>query len=65
MDKDLKFLVKQLVEYVGLYSAGLIIASILDSFSEMTKNGPFELRSLKLTFNNYFETEVMDTEGKR
>ena len=51
---------KELTKMVGLNEAGYLIAGILDSFDEMAKNGnPFELRSLKLVFNDFFEKEII------
>lgn len=62
MNKDLKKMVNQLSEMVGEVNAGILIAGILDSFNEIANGENFELRSLKLVFNDYFEKEIIKEE---
>ena len=61
ISKELKTIVSRLCDMVGEYMAGMIIANIIDAFNEMVEGKPyFELRSLKLTFNDFYEKEVID-----
>lgn len=63
MNKGLKIMVGQLEKMLGLKNAGLLIANILDALNEMVDGkDSFELRSLKLVFNGFFEKEVIGEE---
>lgn len=64
MNKDLKKMVNQLSKMVGEANVGLLIAGILDSFNEIANGENFELRSLRLVFNDFFEKEIIKGEGK-
>lgn len=63
--KGLKPMFKALSEYMGGdRDAGMLIAIILDLFKEFTKDGPRELRTLKLELNGFFSV-TYDFENDR
>jgi len=59
-NKRYKLLCDELVNYVGIDSAGIIIAGMLDAFEKLTKDNDFFARSMKLIINNYFEYELCE-----
>lgn len=61
--KAFRTLIEQLSAMVGEHFAGLLIANLIDALQETAKGKDyFEVRSIKLVINDFFEHEVMKEE---
>lgn len=59
--KEFRKMVDALIEAVGEFHAGLLIAGLLDALNEAGEGrGEYELRSVKMVVNGFFESTVWE-----